>query len=187
MAMNASKQGRTGRGTWLLLPLLFALVIIAAGPVLAGNLGDKGSGVAPGERSLDARAEDLARQLWCPVCEGQTVAESNSTVAVRMKQTIRSMLAEGATPEEIREYFVGLYGPGILAAPPAQGIGLLAWFSPGAGLVVGLALALLALLRRRPSRRGRPGVSAASPGDDSPGHLDPAARERLERELGRYL
>jgi cytochrome c-type biogenesis protein CcmH len=89
----------------------------------------------------------IARELMCPVCGGQTVAESSSQLAVQMRDEIRDRLRAGGTREEIIAYFVGQFGEGVLAAPPARGGALLLWLAPPLALVAGLAI-LIRFVRR---------------------------------------
>lgn len=62
---------------------------------------------------------------------------------------------EGWTKQQVEDALVADFGPSVLAAPPASGIGLVAWVAPIAlvagGLVV--AVALVFVWRRRRSTR----------------------------------
>ena len=58
-------------------------------------------------QTLDDRVYAVARQLMCPVCQGQTVAESDSALAGEMKVIIRQKLEAGETPDQILRYFAG--------------------------------------------------------------------------------
>jgi len=92
----------------------------------------------------------IARELRCPVCQGESAAESNSGVAVEMRRIIAEMLEEGKTEAEIKAFFVERYGDWILYEPPRQGVTLWVWVLPVAGLLV-LGLGLFAYFRpRRP-------------------------------------
>ncbi|MDR7500359.1 MAG: cytochrome c-type biogenesis protein CcmH, partial [Armatimonadota bacterium] len=86
------------------------------------------------------------RELMCPVCEGQTVAESNATLAVQMRAEIRARLQRGETREQILDYFVSQFGESVLAAPPKRGAGLVLWLTPVAAFAVGI-LVLVRYLR----------------------------------------
>jgi len=97
--------------------------------------------------TLEDQVAAIARELMCPVCAGQTVAESNSTLAVQMRQEIRARLLRGETREQILAYFVGQFGESVLAAPPKRGAGLILWLAPVAAFAVGLWL-LTRYLRR---------------------------------------
>lgn len=115
-------------------------------------------GAAVSAQTLDDRVRDIARQLMCPVCEGQTVAESSSELAEQMRGAIREQLEGGQRPEQIFEYFVGRYGESILAAPPKRGLNLLVWIGPFAVLLGGVGLAVRTL--RRWTRPPSPGAAA---------------------------
>jgi cytochrome c-type biogenesis protein CcmH len=98
-------------------------------------------------QTLEDRVREMAGLLMCPVCEGQTVAESSSELAAQMRGVIREKLAEGQDREQILEYFVLRYGESILAAPPKRGFALLVWIGPLAVLLGGLGLAVGTLRR----------------------------------------
>jgi len=118
-----------------------ALIVALAGPAPAA--------VPP---TLDDQVDAIARALMCPVCAGQTVAESNSPLAARMRAEIRQRLQRGETREQILAYFVSQFGEAVLAAPPRRGAGLVLWLAPVAAFAVGL-WAMVRFLRRtiRPS------------------------------------
>lgn len=126
---------------------------------------------------LDAQAMAIARELMCPVCEGQTVADSNSTLAAQMRQIIREQLRQGKTRQEILDYFVSQFGESVLATPPKRGMTLVLWVAPYGVLLLGLALAGLVMWRWT---RSRPAPAAAP---SAP--VDPAQLQRLRDELER--
>jgi len=83
----------------------------------------------------------IASELRCPVCQGESAAESNAGVSQEMRRQIAEMLKEGKSEEEIKRYFVERYGEWILYAPPKRGINWMLWLAPAIGLVLfGLAL-----------------------------------------------
>ncbi len=95
--------------------------------------------------SPDDRVNEIAHLLMCPVCQGQSVADSNSNLAQDMRQIIRKQLEEGKSKEEVIAYFVNRYGETILASPPPRGVNWLLWLLPGlaiicGGLVIGIYL-----------------------------------------------
>jgi len=95
----------------------------------------------------------IARELMCPVCSGQTVAESDSAVAVQMREQIRERLARGETREQILAYFVSQFGEGVLAAPPKRGAGLALWLAPVGVFGVGFVVLMRYLRKITRSRR----------------------------------
>ncbi|AFV76633.1 cytochrome c-type biogenesis protein CcmH [Thermus oshimai] len=98
---------------------------------------------------LSPEVFQIARALRCPVCQGESAAESNSGVAVEMRRLIAEMLQEGKSPEEIKAFFVERYGDWILYEPPRRGLTLWAWVLPLVALLL-LGLGLFAYFRPRP-------------------------------------
>ena len=96
--------------------------------------------------TLDQRVHDVASQLKCPVCQGESVADSPSTISQQMRAVIRQQLQSGKSEQEVIQYFVDRYGEQIVWSPPWQGFTLLAWLVPIALLLVG-ALLLFTVLR----------------------------------------
>ena len=78
----------------------------------------------------------------CPVCEGQSVAESNAQLARDMRAVIKTKLLEGNTKEEIMDYFVSSYGETILASPPPKGFSVILWLLPVLSVLIGGAIIL---------------------------------------------
>ncbi len=89
------------------------------------------------EEGIDDQVTSIANLLMCPVCQGQSVGESNSNLAHDMRDIIRKQLEEGKSQEEILAYFVNSYGESILASPPPKGINWLLWLLPGVAIIVG--------------------------------------------------
>jgi len=123
----------------------------------------------------------VARDLWCPLCAGVRLDICELKACEQMREVIALKLSEGATPEEIKAYFVEQYGPQVLGEPPRQGFTLLAWVLPFVFLAAGVGL--LAYLGRRWSRhRQTAAIAVANPSPMTP--QDEYVR-RLEEELHR--
>jgi cytochrome c-type biogenesis protein CcmH len=104
---------------------------------------------------LDDGVRRVALQLQCPVCEGQSAADSPSGLAKDMRALIRTRLAAGVGDQQILDEFVASYGDSILTEPPKRGISLGVWLGPTIGVVLGLGVVaiLLRSWRRVPSAR----------------------------------
>ncbi len=88
-------------------------------------------------------------------------------------------LAEGKAEPVILQDLVNKYGERVLAAPPAHGFNLTAWFLPGVGLLIGLFLAITIVRRWH-----RPAVqAAATPAVPLDGNL----RSAVENEMKKYI
>ena len=127
--------------------------------------------LSPAQEELAAEIEGM---LKCPVCRSQSVRTSRSFMAEDMRRRVRTMVAEGKSKEEIREYFVARYGDYIVLAPRKQGFAWTVWLLPFA-LVLGGAAAIVAVTRRW-HRRPPPALPATAPETDT-------YMQRLEREL----
>ena len=103
--------------------------------------------------SLDQQVFEVARQLRCPVCVSESVADSNARVSIEMRELIQQQLAEGRSEAEILAFFQRRYGDWILLEPPRRGIHLVVWLLPVIAGVV--AVAGLALYVRRWLAAGR--------------------------------
>lgn len=144
---------RTGRlrAVPFLLPLFAFLLFSLAQPA---------STTPPPDFS--AEVFEIARDLRCPVCQGESAGESNAGVAVEMRRIIAEQLAQGKSREEIRAFFVQRYGDWILSQPPARGVNLLVWLSP----LLGFAALGFALWRYQAAVKARSRRSAADVSDE---------------------
>jgi len=104
-----------------------------------------------------ARFQALTRELRCPKCQNQDLADSNAPIAGDLRREIQRLLAAGQSDEEIIAYLEQRYGEFIRYRPPFEGRTLLLWTLPALGLLGGAGV-LLALTRRR---RSEPALSAA--------------------------
>lgn len=95
-----------------------------------------------GADTLEDQIADIAGELMCPVCEGQSVAESNAQLARDMRAVIKTKLLEGNSREEIIDYFVASYGETILASPPPRGFSAILWLLPILSVLIGGAIIL---------------------------------------------
>jgi cytochrome c-type biogenesis protein CcmH len=106
--------------------------------------------VSPSKQTLDQRVHDVASQLKCLVCQGESVADSPATLSLQMRDVIRQQLQSGKSEQEVIQYFVSRYGDRILLSPPWQGLTLLAWLVPIALMVGGILLLFVVLRNWQP-------------------------------------
>jgi cytochrome c-type biogenesis protein CcmH len=134
---------------------------------------------------MSPEALEIANELNCPVCEGQSVRDSNSQLARDMRAIVQERLDEGYTRQEVLDYFVDRYGVGILREPPKSGFFLTLWWAPVIGLAIG-ALVLgtfVAQRRRAPARAATP----QPPGADHPAPEGDDDLSRYEAQVLRAL
>ncbi len=111
------------------------------------------AGAAAAQESYEEQMWVIADQIACPVCEGQSIKDSNADLARQMRELITEKLRAGDDADSIRGFFADRYGEGVLMDPPKQGFGLGIWIGPLIFFVVGVAL-VTTVLRRRPDRPG---------------------------------
>ena len=133
-----------------------ALVVVAAVAVVVLAVRSRPS------NSPQARTTRLTHELACPVCEGQSVADSNAPESADIRADIPHRIAAGQSDQQIRDYYVSRYGERILLTPTNSGIGLVAWVLPTVAIL--LALFALFFAFRRWSRVPR---LAATPEDEA--------------------
>jgi cytochrome c-type biogenesis protein CcmH len=147
--------------------IVFAILIFLCAPALA---------VQPDEMladpALEARARAVSGLIRCPVCQGETIDDSNATIAKDLRLVVRERLLEGDSDDQVIDYVVARYGEFVLFQPRAEGINWLLW---GAGpMFLAMSLAAAGLYLRR---RERAPEDFAQP-------LNAEERERLDQIIG---
>lgn len=99
------------------------------------------------------RIQRLSESYACPVCRGQSVAESNSGAAATIRQFIADSVTGGATDTEIRDQLLASYDARILLNPPADGFAALIWVLPVVLVVVGAVGVGAVITARGPTDR----------------------------------
>ena len=99
------------------------------------------------EEVLQKTARELYERIMCPICAGQTIAQSNSGTSVQMRDLVLKKLRQGETKEEILQYFASKYGERILAQPTKKGFNRMLWLLPFVIIVVAVAVISLLMLR----------------------------------------
>ena len=157
--MNVSVRPERSRGTSVKIvsrlrstrTLVSALAILFAAPTLAD------SNLPPAEwadRQLpdarqEAQAKALMEQLRCLVCQGQSIADSDAELAGDMRHLVRTRIAAGERPREVRRWLVQRYGNWVSYQPPVEPVTWPLWLAPLVLLGLGAWLARTRLRRRR--------------------------------------
>ena len=124
---------------------------------------------------------ELEDEVMCPVCKPETISQSSSPIAQRMKHYISRWIAQGDTKSQIETKLVAQFGPSVLAEPSQHGFDLLAWLLPLLG--VGAGAIVVGVLASRWSRAREPARGA--PAAVGP-PLDPELERKLDDELRRF-
>ncbi|MWD30156.1 cytochrome C biogenesis protein CcdA [Aquicoccus sp. SCR17] len=119
------------------------LVVVLAWPALA---------VQPDEMlddpALESRAREISQGLRCPVCQNESIDESNAPVAKDLRLLVRERLVAGDSNAEVVEYITDRYGEFVLLEPRTGGANLLLWAAGPLMLLLAAGLAVLYLRRR---------------------------------------
>lgn len=131
--------------------------------------------------TLDQRVYDVASQLQCPICQGESAADSPSGLAQQMRAVIRERLQQGQSEQQVIAYFVSTYGEGIRESPPMSGFTLIMWLGPLVMLVVGIWLVTIV------ARQWRAAPARALNDDGELGGLSPDDEARYRALLDAEL
>ncbi len=79
----------------------------------------------------------LGKELRCPKCQNNNIADSNSSLAQDLRTKVYEMLKQGKNEDEIVGYMVERYGNFVTYNPPITGSTLILWLGPLLFLVGG--------------------------------------------------
>jgi cytochrome c-type biogenesis protein CcmH len=134
---------RLWKGRWADCPPYIVALFLTVSPVWAVQpdeiLADPG---------LEARARTISHDIRCPVCQGETIDDSNAPIARDLRLIIRERLVAGDSDAAVVDYIVARYGEGVLFNPPAQGVNWVLWLAGPGLLLAGIAVAATAGRRR---------------------------------------
>lgn len=101
-----------------------------------------------GSHATNDRILRLSKEVRCPTCNGLSVADSDSALAVAARNHIAERVRAGDSDATIRTYFVDRYGKDAVLMPTARGITSVLWYAPLV-VAVGVGVVFLFWLRRR--------------------------------------
>ena len=96
-----------------------------------------------------ARYAELTKELRCPKCQNQDIADSNAPIAADLRKEIFRMLGEGRSNQQIIDFMVDRYGDFVRYKPALSAKTWLLWFGPAGLLVGGLLVIGVIVMRRR--------------------------------------
>ena len=131
--------------------LLLLAALLAAQPVLAD------SSLPPAhwanrqlpDAGQEAQATALMGELRCLVCQGQSIVDSDAELAGDMRHLVRSRIAAGQSPRQVRAWLIERYGDWISYRPPAKPVAWPLWLAPIVLLALGALLVRKRILVRR--------------------------------------
>jgi len=91
------------------------------------------------------RYDALIHELRCLKCQGETVADTPAMFAVDIRRQVRTLISEGRSDTEVKQYLVDRYGEMILLRPRSPWL----WIAPVIFLLGGALIAWRVLGQRR--------------------------------------
>ncbi|MDO6488937.1 cytochrome c-type biogenesis protein CcmH [Colwellia sp. 6_MG-2023] len=98
------------------------------------------------------RFQALSRELRCPKCQNQNLADSNSTVASAMRLELYNLLVEGKADIEIVNIMVSSYGEFVLYRPRVTSLTYILWFGPALLILIGIIVVII-IVRKKPATK----------------------------------
>lgn len=123
--------------------------------------------------ALETRARDLSKLLRCPVCQGESIDDSNAPISRDLRLYLRERLVAGDSDKQAIDAITDRFGEFVLFEPPASGMNWLLWLA-------GPIMAALGLLLGWQFIRGRSGRGEAVPErltEDERARLDSIMKE----------
>ena len=123
--------------------LLIILCVLSFGSPLA-----KDATPLADDPVTEQRLISISEEMRCLVCQNESLAGSRSDLANDLRREIRTLIKEGKSDDQIRNFMVERYGDFVLYRPPVKPITWLLWIGPFIILLIGIAV-LFTYLRRR--------------------------------------
>jgi cytochrome c-type biogenesis protein CcmH len=114
--------------------------------------------------ALDSRTQAVGSMVRCPVCQGLSIADSPSEMAVNMKRQVRELLSRGFSEDQILDYFEHSYGQFVLLKPKFRGVTSFVWTLPVLVLILGVGIVFMKM--RKLDTPGAPPPPPPSADDD---------------------
>jgi cytochrome c-type biogenesis protein CcmH len=119
------------------------LVLLACGGAVA-----KDAAPLADDPVVEQRLIVISEEMRCLVCQNESLAGSRSDLANDLRRELRTLIKQGKTDAEIREFMVSRYGDFVLYRPPVKPSTWLLWLGPFGLMILGV-VALFVYLRRR--------------------------------------
>lgn len=106
----------------------------------------------------EQRFRELTKELRCPKCQNQDIADSNAGLAKDIKDRAYELVGQGKSNQEIVDYMVDRYGEFITYRPRVRPDTWFLWYGP---FVLALLAIVIILVRKLGQKKApEPEVSA---------------------------
>jgi len=99
-------------------------------------------------KNFSIDSNKIFKNLRCLICQGQSIADSNSGFAQTIKLVVRDQIKDGKSEKEIYDFLIEKYGEWIVYKPPLNKVNFLLWLLPYLVFVTGGVIIFLLLKKR---------------------------------------
>jgi len=110
------------------------------------------------DKVTETRFNALNKELRCPKCQNQNLADSNSPIAADLRREVYDLLQQGKADMEIVDFMVSRYGEFVLYRPRVSSLTYILWYGPAGLLLIGVVVVVL-VLRRKPAKSAQKPLS----------------------------
>jgi cytochrome c-type biogenesis protein CcmH len=82
----------------------------------------------------------LTKELRCPKCQNQDIADSNAPIAADMRKEVHRLLEEGHDRESIVNHMIERFGDFVTYKPKVSVETLMLWYGPWIFVLIGLLI-----------------------------------------------
>ena len=94
------------------------------------------------------RFQALSKELRCPKCQNQNLADSNSPIAQDLRKELYQLLQQGKADIEIVDFMVNRYGEFVLYRPRVSAVTYILWFGPVILILLGIIVVIFIVRRK---------------------------------------
>jgi len=134
-----------------LRPLILVILLCVVGTVQASTESYPLASDADRERF-----QELTKELRCPKCQNQSIADSNAPIASDMREAVHKLVQEGQSNEDIMLAMTSRFGEFVRYRPELDPRTFLLWFTPLIVIVLGLIAVAIVVIRSRRNATSEP-------------------------------
>jgi cytochrome c-type biogenesis protein CcmH len=99
--------------------------------------------------ALNERYWGLIREVRCPKCLNESIADSAAPVAADLRREVHRLVSEGKSDAEVKDFLSSRYGDFVLYRPRVAPVTYALWGGPFVFLVIGSVVFWRVLKKRR--------------------------------------
>ena len=142
------RQWINQRCWWVLLGCVMQLQVQLQVPLYAQVIGLEAAAMAQ-DPVVEARLVELSQELRCLVCQNESLASSHAELADDLRREVRSLIREGKSDQEVKDFLVARYGDFVLYRPEVKPLTWVLWFGPFVLMLLAVVFLGRYLLARR--------------------------------------